>query len=329
MLPLLRLALVGCVLGCVGPVGQTYLTTEASFFRAGVDRKAEEREVRRVFAQRKLDVVSEVRTGDFTALGAESAGGNVTAVRVITGRGVVVAEDAVLDDLFRPARVKLLDDFAPALQDLVLVATQRTLGHGDEGCANLWRILPTGGVAEVVLDVTRFGTRACVVSLAHAGRDRLQGEIGFPGLSAGQMPRLPVALAFQTVPLGRPDPAVRGARPVENSESLGREQKRLHAIPCLAAPFEARQALGVARAALSHFVGKQREQQLAAYRECVGEAGADARASDTIADTLRHIENGWLDAVHDAASTRAVDPPGVSENPGDQVITPDDHGPAK
>lgn len=284
-------------LGCATPTPAEYLATEAAFFRMGVDRKAEEREVRRVFAQRKLDVISEVRAHDFLALGAESHDGKVTAVRVITGRGVVLAVDAAFDDLFVPSRVTLIEDFAPALGDVSLVGFTRTAAYADVGCVGLRRILPDGSVREVVLDVSGVGSRACVSSVAHAARGRIAAEVGFPTWSAGQTPLLRMELGFQTVALGKPDPIVRVARLLENSALLEEERKRLGEASCAGTEFAARHALGVARAALARFSGENKDHQLAAYRDCVGLVSPGSDDAERVADAVRHIEDGFSDPV--------------------------------
>ncbi len=263
--------------------------------RVGVDRKAEEREVRRVLAQRKLDVVAEVRSPDFLAIGAESIEGNHSAVRVITGRGVMIAEDAQLDDLFAPGSVALLDQFPSRLNDLTLVGFVRSSYGSDAGCVSLRRIMPDGTVVEVVLDVSAFGSRACVLSLQRGARARLDAEVGFPNLALGETAAVRVQLAFKTVPLGKPDPVVRVARAVENSEVLELERQRLNALGCAGAELPARHAIGLARAALSLFTGESTDRQVAAYRECLGIVRPGSREADVVAETLQHMEQGWLD----------------------------------
>jgi len=311
----LCLVLVIAIVGCAARTHEEYLASEAAFLRLGVDRKAEESEVRRVLAQRKLDVVAELSGPHFSALGAESRDGKVTAVRVISDRGVVLAEDAVFDDLFSPARVTLLEGFAPRLDDLELVGFSRARGGADAGCVSLLRVLPDGQLSEVVLDVSVFGPRACVVQVAHAGRGRLFAEVGFPGLSAGVTPHLLLELGFKPIQLGKPDPIVRVAKAVENSERLQAERSRLNAASCAVPMFAERHALGVARAALSLFVGESKDRQVAAYRECAGSTQPGSVEADTVADVVGYIERGFADGMAEA--------PLPALDPGSVVVEPD------
>ncbi len=297
-----------CALGCATSTPAEYLANEAAFFRTGVDRNVEEREVRRTLAQRELDVISEVRAHDFIALGAEGRDGKVTAVRVITGRGVVLAEDAAFDDLFVPGRVTLIEDFTPALGDLSLVGFTRTAAFADAGCVSLRRILPDGSVREVVLDVSAVGSRACVSSVAHAARGRIAVDVGFPSWSEGQTPLLRMELGFRTLPLGRPDPLIRVAKLVENSEQLEPERKQLSEASCAGTEFASRHALGVARAALAHFLGESTDRQVAAYRDCAGLVPAGSDAAESVADAVQHIERGFSDPAPDPDPDPDPDP---------------------
>ncbi len=316
---------------CARGTRPEYFATESTFMRVGVDRKEEERAVRHVLAQRKLDVVSEVRSSDFVAWGAQSLDGKVSAVRVMTDRGVVIAEDAHGDDLFAPGTIALLEAFPARYNDLALVGFVRTRAGKDAGCVSLRRILADGSVVDVVLDVSTLGSRACVLTLARGPRQRLSAEVGFPELSGEQTASLRVELAFQTVPLGKPDPIVRVARLAQNGELLDAERNRLQAAACAGAPMAARQAVAVARAAVSSLVGDSTDRQVAAYRECIGTVQAGSSDAELLAETVKHLQRGWLDSdkpkgeAADAEAT-AADPVEVQSSQGEPdgiVIEPD------
>lgn len=316
------------VLACARGTRPEYFATEASFFRVGVDRQAEEREVKRVLGQRKLDVTAELRSKDFVAFGASTLDSKVSAIRVITDRGVVIAEDAQLDDLFAPAQVAVLDEFPTRLNDLALVGFVRTPRNHDAGCVRLSRILPDGNVAQVLLDVSAFGSRACVLSLKPGPRGRLLAEVGSPDLTLGHTEPVRATLAFQTVPLGKGDPAVRVARAQRSSELIEAERQRLQAAHCEGAELAIRHGLGMARAALALFMGESKDRQIDAYRQCLGIVPPGTYEAEVVAATLLHIERGWLDAAPETSTEASKEAEVIvePEHPGPDavVIEPDE-----
>lgn len=292
---------------------ESYLQNEFALVPKGVDVEAEEREVRRVLRQRGLDVVSEVRGAGFVALGAANLSGEKTALRIITGRGVVLAEDAASDDLFSAGRVALDAEFAPALGDYVFVASERTAARADRGCVTLTRILPDGNVVPALLDLGPLGSRACVSSVAHGERGRLSASVAWPSLTLIETPEIHVELAFADTPLGREPPRVPVIKLASAGAWLEEERARLMRVDVRGAPFSERHAQGVARAAIALLSGQDTSQQLSAYRVAVNLVPPGSLEQEMAVETADHIEHGWLDASDEAALPAS----------GDEAVPPD------
>ena len=293
---------------------EDYLQNEFALVPKGVDVEAEEREVRRVLRQRGLDVVNELRGAGFVALGAASLNGRRTALRIITLRGVVHAEDAEADDLFAPARLTLLDQFAPALGEYLLVASERALPRAERGCVTLTRILPDGNVVNATLDLSPLGSRACVSSVAHGERGRLHASVAWPGLALIETPEIAVELAFADTPLGQAAPRVPLVKLAHAGDWLEAERARLMHADVRGAPFSQRHAIGVARAAVALLAGQDTANQLSAYRVAIHSVPPGSLEAEMAVDTSDHIENGWLDARPEDALLPA---------PGEEAVPPD------
>jgi hypothetical protein len=276
-----------------------------------------------VLAQRRLDVVSEQRGPGFVALGAQSLSGRLSAVRVITVRGVVVAEDGERDDLFAPSSVELLEGFGPTLGEYVLVALTRTAPDLDRGCVSWFRILPDGSAVRGELDASALGSRACVAAVAHGEHGRLRATVAWPGLSALTTPHLDVELAFASVRVGEAAPRVPVARVASDGGWLEAERAQLEQR-AQASGFSEQHALGVARAALALLAGLDRERQVGLYRAAVGNVPPGSYEAQVSSETLAHIERGWLDEASAAPGAEpAEDPEEIPEDA--EVIEP---GPA-
>jgi hypothetical protein len=297
---------------------EDYMQNELALVRPGVDIEAEEREVRRVLGQRGLDVVSELRGAGFVALGADSVNGRASALRIITGRGVVLAEDAARDDLFAPAHVALLDDFAPSVGDHVLIASERMAERADRGCVSLTRVLPDGAVVSAELDVSALGSRACVASVAHGEHGRLRATVAWPSLTLIETPEIAAELAFSATPLGSDPPRVPVIKVASVGPWLEQERARLSRLDVRAAPCSERHAIGVARAAVALLGGQDTAQQLAAYRMAIGLVPPGSLESDMVLETSDHIEHGWLDPV----TAGEGDPNGADVPDDAEVIEP-------
>jgi hypothetical protein len=291
---------------------QAFLDREAGFLRAGVDLESEESEVRRVFAQRGLRVKSRVQQAGFVALGAANT--RASAVRAITARGVVVAEDAEADDLFQPSSVALLDGFT--LGEYSLVAYTRTAANQDVGCVTLVRVLPDATAIPCVLDVSDFGARACVSSVAPGRNGQLRAKVAWPSLHTFSTPQLDVELAFTPEQPER-TPIVR----VAPGAWIDQETTRYKSVQLSKADFAARHAVGVARAALARLTGKTVALQIDLYRNAVGTLLPGSLEAEVVATTLRHVQSGWLDAPE---GVRAPEPR-VEPNPA--APTPNDEPP--
>jgi hypothetical protein len=300
---------------------EEYLRRERSYLRLGVDMEQEEKSVRHVLAQRKLSVRTELRGPGFVVLDAASFDERVSALRAITGRGVVLAEDAALDDLFVASSLSLLDRLPTSLGDFRLFAFARTGAGRDRGCVTLMRVLPDGSLLRAVLDVGTFGPRACVSDLARGDSGRLRAELSFPGLYAEGTPSLRVELAFQSTPLGQPIPLIPVAKIALGGGWLEAERARLASALPPASPFAQRHAVGVARAAVALLAGRSSEDQVAAYREAIGVVRPGTYSAERVADTLDYLEHGWLDPSGDeqvlAPEQSEAPPPSSAARSGD------------
>jgi hypothetical protein len=313
--------LLASAAACRHATPDEYLHTELKLVRAGVDIEGEEQAVRRVLGQRQMQVVRELRGPGFVALGAESLGGRLTAVRVITARGVVVAEDGQRDDLFAPSSLALLDDFGPTFGEYVLVALQRTSPPAEHGCVSWFRILPDGRAVRGVLDASALGSRACVSSIAPGPRGRLYATVAWPGLTSLTTPVIDVELGFAQVRLGEAPALVPVARVSTDGDWLEHSRARLERVG-ERDTFSGRHVLGVARAALALLSGLDRERQLGLYRATVGAVPPGSFEATWSSEALAHIERGWVDEEPPAPAQPAegADP----EVPDDaEVIEPE------
>ncbi|MFT3921681.1 MAG: hypothetical protein QM778_04025 [Myxococcales bacterium] len=309
---------------------EAHLANERSFLRLGVELDKEEQAVRHVLAQRKLLVAAEVRGPAFIALGASTLDTRLSAIRVISPRGVIVAEDAAHDDLFAPAELQLFDRFPTMVDDYAFVAWTRIPYGRDLGCASLYRILPDLSAVAAVLDVSTVGPRACIAELTRAGDGQMSARLAFPGLYAGQTPSLMVQMSFQKVPLGREPPLVPVAKIASGGPWLEAERTRLEALLRPSASLEERHALGVARAAVALLAGLDTEAQVAAYRSSIGRVMPGSAGAMLVAETLDYLEDGWSEAEPPPAGEAAPDAP---RNEDSLVIEPgqgaDAGGPAQ
>jgi hypothetical protein len=278
-----------------------YLQRELTFFQGyvdAVDPQREALEVRRVLAQRRLRVEDELSEVGYVALGARQPGGPLSAVRLVTRRGVVLGVDGDLSAPLAPSEVSLASSAPRQLEDLDLVTISLRARALDLGCLRLFRVLGDGRVVELKLDVSALGSRACVAELRAAGGGRLLATVGFPGLAQLRVPRLPVELELDPVPLGRPDPLVR--RLVLGLERgwITRAEAALSPDALAREPdFSGRHAIGVARAALAAVGGRGLTAQRAAYLEALRNVAQGSAEAALVADTVAHIERGWLDMV--------------------------------
>ena len=274
--------------GCGGPPPlQDHLEKELKFLHVGVDPVQEAREVRASFAQRGMRVVTHLQGARFQALAARSP--EASAVRVITSRGIAVAEDARSDDLFRPEYVQLLGT-GPG-EPAMLVVVRRGLGQS-LGCGRVYRVHDDGNALPQRVDVSSFGDLACLAGAEKRARG-LTVRLAWPALSAGgTVPELEVPFRWETVRLDQPEPLVRRAAPAGEGEWLNDARE---ALSCTGA-FADRQAVGVARAALALAAGSDVEAQLAAYSTCLAQTAATGDPV-LIAATRAHIGQGWLEAA--------------------------------
>jgi hypothetical protein len=316
----LLLSIVACLCACAAPDHGAYLKNELGFLQLGVRLASEEKEVRRVLAQRGLRVVARLEDPHFIALGAATRDGLKSAVRVISPRGVVVASDAALDDLFAPAQVALIEHFGGTIGEYLLVAEARVARGHDAGCVTLHRVLADGNVVAAVLDVSALGSRACVSNLAPARSGHIAATVAWPGLHALTTPQLDVELAFTLRLLEEQAPLVPVARIVENGDWLDRERTRLSTLRLAHAEFSERHAAGVGRAAVALMAGQDTATQVSAYRNAVARVFPNSTESQIMDETTEHIERGWLDPFGRAPEGEAGTDPAAGEG---EVVEPE------
>ena len=271
-----------------------HLRKELVFLQTGVRLEDEERQVRRVLGQRSLRVVARLEGPGFIALGAASRDGVHSAVRVISTRGVQIAEDAATDDLFLPGRVALLEHFGGAYGgDYVFVASARMPYARDAGCVSLYRIMPDGSALTAVLDVSELGTGACVSNLAPAGGTKLRVGIAWPALYALKTPQMDAEMAFVEPLIGQPPAAIPVAKIEGDAAWLAAERERLSVMRLSRAPFSERHGAGVARAAVARLAGQSTDAQIAAYRNAVHRVLPGSTESDMVVETVAYMARGW------------------------------------
>lgn len=312
------LLLLSCiVIACHSTRGADHLHTELSFLQPFIDMEDEARAIRRALAQRKLIVDDELKRPSFIALSAASLDGKRTAARVITQRGVVIAEDADADDLFALAQVSLA--FVPGVgsEAETLIAIGRRARRQSAGCVSLFRVQPDARPFEVHINVERFGSQACVSTVRATGPQQLMATVVWPGLSPLVAPALEVELAFDTARLDRPDEQNRRLHVVSDGEWLGREAARLGQPLPADAQFSAHFARAIARAAVTLAEGGSVDSQLGMFRSTLGRVPPGSPEAALVAHALEHIENGWLDEAPAASDA------GVGDAGGEPSIEPD------
>jgi hypothetical protein len=320
---------------------EDHLRNELNFFVPYVDLDAEERATREVLAQRNLVIDEEARGEHFRALSASSLDHKRSAVRIITQRGVSVAEDADADDFFALAKVGLVTLASRGTLSETLVGVTKTTRGQDAGCLTLYRVASDGRLSPVELRVESFGSRACVGSLLPVEKASFDAVVVWPTLSAGVTPHLTVELKPVTPPLNAPPAQPLVLRLAETSnwfDSAAHELAEGEARPS----FAERQARAVALAALALARNEGVAQQLGAYRAGLGGARAGTAEADVMAGTVAHIEHGWSDPEPDPDEQDAtrIEPPEVEASgsaseqspvaspppaPDDVVIEPNAH----
>lgn len=286
-----------CLVACgpsVVPL-EEHVDRELSFLAVGVQPAEEARRVQASLRQRGLRVVRRLDGPNHQALWARSD--SASAVRVITRRGIVVAEDASLDDVLEPSVLQLLD---AGSSDPAWVVVARLQPGDKRGCARVFAILADGSAVPQPIAVDSFGDRACVAHLRR-GEGRLRVRVAWPTLSAGDVPFVDIPYRLEAARVGAVQPVVRRARPDSNLDWL--EDTR-EGLPC-AGDMAARQAAGVARAALVALSGEGVQAQLAAYSQCLGVEAAGW--APLVAMTRDHIARGWLRVESAAGARQAAD----------------------
>jgi hypothetical protein len=312
-------------LGCGGAQqrAEQHLQNELSFIVPYVDVAQEERAVRGVFAQRRL-LIEERREGaGYVALGAASFDRTRSAVRIITRRGVVLGEDGDANDWFALARVALLPHLSSPESNRPLLGVLKAARGRSEGCVTLHEVLPDGRVQPVDVQIQRFGSRACVAELRALDEARFIAQIGWPELATLGSPRLEVDLERPPPRLGQAPELASPLRVVEGGDWLDRESVRAARALPPGAPFSARHARGVVRAALALAAGRSTDQQLAAYGAALGRVPPGSPEAEVVAATSAHIERGWSDAEPAAPAEPPPDTANEPPDPDAVVIEPE------
>lgn len=310
-IPVLALACL-LPLGCCVHAGerraQEHLRNELSFLVPFVDIEAEEKAVREALAKRKLVVDETLRGPGYTALSASTLDQKLSAVRIISARGIVAAEDGDLDDPLAPSRVALTSLATGGPGSETLLGIVKTPRGQEPGCAQYHRVRPDASLVPLEVHIERFGSRACLARLARDEAGTLLAQVAWPSLSAGSTPVLTVDMRIDGGRLDQPEAdhfSVRIAS--DEAPSIAREGARLERELSAATTFRARQAVGVARAALALCANEGVAQQLAAYQSSFGKRGAVDVALFEL--TRDHIERGFEDQVAE---------------PDQEVVEPDD-----
>jgi hypothetical protein len=309
-------------LACRPSLAEQHLQNELSFVVPYIDVLEEERAVRRVFAQRRLLVEERLEGPGYVALSGSSLDRSKSAVRIITPRGVVVAEDGDTQDWFALARVALLHELSPADASQPLLGVLKTARGRGEGCITLYQLLADGRAELVDVQLQRFGSLACVAELRAIDAEHFVAHVGWPELASLGAPRLEVDMERPGPRPGRAPVLVPPLRVIENGDWLDREGARAaRALPANA-PFSARHAQGVVRAALALAAGRSTHQQLAAYGAVLGRIPPGSPEAEVVAATTAHIERGWSDAAPAAAEPTPVEIPNEPPDPDAVVIEP-------
>lgn len=322
----LALLILCCLFACHSTRAADHLQAELSFLQPFVDIETEARAVRAVLAQRKLAVDEEFRTPNFIALSAVSLSGKRSAVRVITKRGVVLAEDADADDLFSLAEVGLALVAGVGSESESLLAITKRARSESAGCASLFRVLPDARPQQITIKADRFGSQACIARAHAISPKELAGVVVWPRLTPFTAPSLEVTLAFDTARLDRADEQQRTLHVVEGGGWLEREAARLAEPLPGDADFSARHARAIERAAVALAEGRSADTQLGVYRSTLGRVLPGSPEAELAAETAAHIERGWLDETPDAepADSAIIDgssPPAIE--PDSVVIEPE------
>jgi hypothetical protein len=314
------------LMACRPDPGALHLQRELAFFQGLVDPQREAGEVRRVLSQRRMRVVREQSSQDLVSLAASDAAHGHSAIRVITRRGVVLSFDAELDAPLFPHEVSLADGLAgTARDDLSLVGVVVRPRDLDTGCLRLFRILPDGRASEVRLDVSGFGDRACVASL-YAAQGRFFGNVAFPGLAAVAVPTIGIELQVAQVLLGQEAELARTLRPADGAEWLVEARRSLFAPERILGQveFSKRHCVGVGRAAVSHAEGRSPDEQRAAYLSALLPVRAGSPEAGVVADTLAHLDRGWIDSAPVPADAAVGDEPVGGLDATETVVEPDE-----
>jgi hypothetical protein len=309
------------VLGCVRArerQAEEHLRNEFNFLVPWVDLEAEEKAVRNVLGQRKLVVDETLRGQGFVALSASTLDQRRTAVRIITARGVVSAEDGDLDDMFATSKVAFSSLSTGGPGSELLLGVAKTERGNDLGCALFQRVRPDANLAKVDVHIERFGSRACLAGLTRDPEGTIVARIGWPSLSAGLAPTLSVDVRIDSERLDQSDPEQMSLRiDTDETRFLARERARINDLLAHAATFPDRQAAAVARAALALSTNESVDLQLSAYQSTLGNLAASLEYADLIALTRAHIEHGWDDPVPEGDGAPA---PESDTDPGENVI---------
>lgn len=306
---------------------EEHLRNELNFLVPFVDLGAEEKAVRNVLGQRKLIIDEVVRGEGYVALSATSFDQRRSAVRIITARGVVAAEDGDADELFGDSKVALFALSTGGEGAQALLGIAKTERGSALGCARFYRVRPDANLAQVDVHVERFGTRACLASLSRDETGTLRAQVGWPSLSAGHPALLSVDMRIDSGRLDQADPDQISIR-IASDEGpfIARELARVGRELGRAGSFAARQAGAVARAALSLCANESSEQQLAAYQSGLGHQPARGADAELVALTRAHIEHGWDDPLPeepgddaDTVITPGAEPPNPRDN---EIIEP-------
>jgi hypothetical protein len=176
----------------------------ADFLRVGVDMRAECRSVADTLARVGLEVSTRLERPRYCALGAASADGARSAVRILTARGIAYAADGRSDGLPGHTPVSLLAPPGGVVGPEVLVA--RAPSEASGRCIDVVHVDARGGARVVGIDLATLvvpdfvETPTCVADVLDAdanGTAEAWIALRVPALAAagGRVPTLRIPLA--------------------------------------------------------------------------------------------------------------------------------------
>jgi hypothetical protein len=156
----------------------------------GVDPRAEAEAVRSGLTNVGYVIGTEISGAGYVAFDARRSADGVTAVRILTSRGIAVALDVPVGEAAEAVTLRRVE----GIDDLVVA---RADPESARDCLVLLRVEEDGRVVQVPIELGRFGTGVCVEDARDVGGDEaieLLTHIRFYALARGETPSIPAVL---------------------------------------------------------------------------------------------------------------------------------------